>query len=34
MSITNALTIKPQELSSWNWGRLLEQVKTLLKCWF
>jgi len=34
MSITNASTIKPQELSSSNWGRLLELVKGLLKCWF
>jgi len=27
MSITNATTTKPQELSSSNWGRLLELVE-------
>jgi len=31
MSMTNASTTKPQELSSSNWGRLLELVKILQK---
>jgi len=32
MSMTNASTTKPQELSLSNWGRLLELVKAILKC--
>jgi len=31
MSLTNASPTKPQELSSSNWGRLLELVKILQK---
>jgi len=34
MTVTNAFTIKPQELSSSNWGSLLELVEKPLDWWF